>query len=189
MTSVVDTPQHYIPLGGSSGLNLSYIYEILLNNTSVESRGRLVAGSTTSSGLHGVPFSVIVSVVVAVVVAVLLYLVASRYSGEGVVVAARPGTGLLYSVSPPYRYEGRKRVLRSLFDYLRGKLLGTSGFYEGMTVTEVAALLDSGGVLMRFANIYNAAVFSPREPSVEEIEEAKRLVSAWEDNTTISNGS
>ena len=160
-----------------------------MNNTGAERHGGLVAGSSTSSGLHGVPFSVVVSVVVALVVAVLLYLIASRYSGEGEVVPAGPGTGLLYSVSPPYRYEGRKRVLRSLFDYLRGKLLGTSGFYEGLTVTETAALLGPDEKLMRFADIYNSTVFSPREPSVEEVEEAKRLVSAWEDNTTSDSGS
>lgn len=80
-------------------------------------------------------------------------------------------------------------MLRSLFDYLRGKLLGTSGFYEGMTVTETAALLGPDERLMRFADIYNSTVFSPREPSVEEVEEAKRLVSAWEDNTATGSGS
>jgi len=191
VTTAIDTPQHYIPLGGSPPkLNLSYLYKLIGANTSLaKSGGAGAVGISSSSGSHALPYSVIASIIVALAVAGILYLIMARYGSPGEIrPATSQGTWLGYLYSPPYRYEGRKRVLRGLFDRIRGRMLGSSSLAEGMTVSEVAALLNSGGYLKRFAEIYNSTVFSPREPSDEEVEEARRVVSAWEGSLATSGG-
>jgi len=187
LSSVIDTPQHYIPLGGSSpSLNLSYIREVLgVNTSSTGSRAIGLSGSGGGGGVHSIPYPVIASIFVAIVVAIILYFIATRYSQVEGIVRARDVIGLAYSYTVPYSYSGRKLALRKLFDRVRGKLMGLPGFYEGLTIREIALSLDPSKKLKRFADIYNTAVFSPREPSEDEVREAESIVSAWE-NTTLA---
>ncbi|BEP18146.1 hypothetical protein PYJP_14980 [Pyrofollis japonicus] len=181
--AAIDTPQHYIPLGGNPGsINLSYLRRI--GNVSILFQDNTRTGEVGLSGTsthHIISGSVIVILVVALVAAIVIYLVVARYGFRQNF--TRPSTAAQVFLSdvprPIYFYEAGKKRLRALFETVRDCVKNNPNYNEGLTVTEIAKLFDKRGLLSKFATIYNETVFSPIVPDDKVIEEAEQIVDTW----------
>ncbi|MEB3774820.1 MAG: DUF4129 domain-containing protein [Desulfurococcales archaeon] len=142
--------------------------------------------TTTTTGFHASTghgageIQLVIATLIIMIVAILLSsLLMAREAPTRGLASVMKHIYYRFTAKPRYRYEGLKLELRAIMDELAKMVEGRGAAIKpGNTPMEIARIametgINGAGIV---ASIYYEGVYSPREPTPEMVEEARRAL-------------